>query len=91
MENKLEYLRIILRTRLRYVEKWNSVSATIEKDYGDKEVVNITWFNQGEPNSFERIIYPIDRITNAIQAQERKLLRDMPDCEKEVYKKVLCK
>ena len=84
-EVKLVALRNILNTRLRYIFRWNAVDAVVR----DNEIF-ITWFDKDVGDVFERVVYPVKMIDSAIKTQKRKLLRDIPDCEKEVYKDVLC-
>jgi hypothetical protein len=83
---KLRLLEDILATRLRYITRWDNVRVDLNRD---NDVV-ITWFNESNADLFERIIYPIKSIDSAIKTQKRKLLRDIPDNEKEVYREALC-
>ena len=51
-EEKVQLLMDVLVTRLRYMRRWNNVSL----DLGDNDV-SITWCNDDNASSFEKITY----------------------------------
>jgi len=86
LNEKFAMLKDVVTARLRFMSRWNNVSVVVDP-HGD---IAITWYDGSNDGLFERIIYPMKSLDSAIKTQKRKLLRDIPGAEKEVYREVLC-
>lgn len=71
--------------RLRWIYKWNSVAVDVKKNK-----IYIKWSNpvndDESPDAFHTVVIPVSNVGKEIAEQKRKLLKDIPEIEREILR-----
>jgi hypothetical protein len=90
MEEQINKLNDVLQARVRYVRKWNCVKV----EQPNRTSFTVTWYEyQGEPENsafFESKMYPIKFLNEVILEQMKKLKKDIPANEYNIFKEMCC-
>jgi len=97
MEEQINKLNDVLQARVRYVRKWNCVKCEIDspsEEQPNQTSFTVTWYEyQGEPENcafFESKTYPIKFLNETILEQMKKLKKDIPPNEFNIFKEICC-